>query len=138
MKELLTLTVPGGDTIRPVAGMPDGGQSVLNTTLPNIVNLIFVIATLLAFFFIIWGGISWISSGGDKTKVDGARNKIVYAMIGLIVTFLSYFIINLVGGFFGMKILGPNKVQYEECKDTAPRCDNGFICDDVKNKCIPN
>lgn len=68
------------------------------------IGLIFVVAVLIALFFLVYGGIKWITSGGDKGGVEGARNQIVAAVIGLIIVFLSFFILNLVLGMFGLSI----------------------------------
>jgi len=66
----------------------------------NIITIIFIIATILALVYLIWGGIKWVLSGGDKAKVDAARAAIVASIVGLIIVFLSYFILNVVVGLF--------------------------------------
>ncbi len=66
----------------------------------NLITIVFIISTLLALVYLIWGGIKWVLSGGDKTKVDAARAAIVAAIVGLIIIFLSYFILNVVVGIF--------------------------------------
>lgn len=66
----------------------------------SIITAIFVIAIIVALAFLIWGGLKWILSGGDKGKVDAARQTIIAAVIGLVVIFLSYFILNFVVGLF--------------------------------------
>jgi amino acid transporter len=71
-------------------------------TIRNVILAVFVIATLVALFFLILGGIRWITSGGDKAKVDTARSTIIAAIVGLIIVFLSYFVLNLVLGAFGI------------------------------------
>ncbi|MEK9176039.1 MAG: hypothetical protein AAB520_01205 [Patescibacteria group bacterium] len=68
----------------------------------NIVTILFVVATLLALGFLIFGGIKWILSGGEKEKIEGARNTIVAALIGLVITFLAYFVINLIFTLFNL------------------------------------
>jgi hypothetical protein len=65
-----------------------------------VITLLFVIAVIIALGFLIWGGIKWILSGGDKGAVESARNTIVAAIVGLVIVFLSYFILNLVINFF--------------------------------------
>lgn len=70
----------------------------------TVVTVLLIVAVIIALFFLIWGGIRWITSGGDKGKVDEARKHIVAAIIGLIVAFLAYFILQLVLGFFGLKL----------------------------------
>jgi hypothetical protein len=68
----------------------------------TVVTVLLIAAVLIALFFLIWGGIRWITSGGDKGKVDEARKHIVAAIIGLIIAFLAYFILQVVLGFFGI------------------------------------
>lgn len=61
-----------------------------------LINAAFVIAAVLALVFLIWGGINWITSGGDADGVKSARDRIIAAIIGLIVVILSYFLLNFV------------------------------------------
>ncbi len=70
------------------------------TTVGSLVNLGFVIATLIALAYLVYGGVKWITSGGEKTDVEGARNHITAAIIGLVIVFLSYFILNFILTFF--------------------------------------
>ena len=67
----------------------------------SIIRFVFAIAALLVFFYLIWGGIDWITSGGDKGKTEGASNKITAAIIGLIVLAASYAILQIVLNFLG-------------------------------------
>ncbi|MBI2026185.1 MAG: hypothetical protein HY426_02725 [Candidatus Levybacteria bacterium] len=116
MKEL-AFQFPGGQ-IDPVAGMPSGGVETFGRILRVGLTILFITITLAALIFFIWGGIQWITSTGDKTKIEAARKRLVYAVIGLIVAFSSYFIISLVGYFFNIKLLDvPTPV--------APRCGDG-------------
>ncbi len=64
------------------------------------IQLVFVIATVAALFYLIYGGLKWILSEGDKSSVEAARNHIVASIVGLIIIFLAYFILNIVIGFF--------------------------------------
>lgn len=68
------------------------------------ITVAFVIAVVIALFFLVYGGIKWITSGGDKTAVEAARNTIVAAVVGLVIVFLSYFILNIVLGVFGITL----------------------------------
>lgn len=78
-----------------------------STLIANIINILLVVAVLLAIVFLIYGGIRWIMSGGDKAKVDTARSTIISAIIGLVIAFAAFFIISLVQYFFGIN----------DCKD---------------------
>lgn len=78
----------------------DLGAGNFGAILGPLITLIFVIAILISLGFLIFGGIRWITSGGDKGGVEGARNIIVAALVGLVIVFLSYFVLNLILQFF--------------------------------------
>jgi hypothetical protein len=70
------------------------------------VGTMLIIAALLAFFFLILGGIQWITSGGDKAGMESARNKITHAIVGLIIVGAAWAIMLLVQQFLGINIIG--------------------------------
>ena len=74
----------------------------LGTVIGSIITGILVIAVVVALLFLIWGGFKWITSGGDKTKVQTARDTIIAAIIGLIIAFLAFFIIRVLMSVFGL------------------------------------
>ena len=76
----------------------------LGPIIGNAVTFILVIAAIISLFFLIFGGIRWITSGGDKAKVDSARQTITAAIVGLVISFLAFFILNVVLGFFGLSL----------------------------------
>ncbi len=78
------------------------GAGGISDIISAVITLFFVVAILLALGFLIFGGIKWITSGGDKGKVEAARGTIVAALVGLVLVFLSYFILNLLSTFFGI------------------------------------
>jgi len=49
------------------------------------VRLFFVIAGIAALFFLLWGALAWVTSGGDKDNVAAARGKIIAALVGVLV-----------------------------------------------------
>ena len=102
MLKELALTVPGGTEIGGVAGMPEGGINTVEHIIQWGTTMLMIVSVFLAIFFLIWGGITWITSAGDKEKIESARKKILYSIIGLTVIFASFLIINIVGGVFGV------------------------------------
>lgn len=62
----------------------------------KIVNILLILAIVLALIFLVYGGIKWITSGGDKAKVEAARSHLTAAVVGLILALLAYFILNVV------------------------------------------
>lgn len=69
------------------------------------INLILVLAGLVAFFFFLWGGLQWILAGGDKEATEKARKRITSSLIGLVIIFSTYAFIALVGQFLGVSLL---------------------------------
>lgn len=76
----------------------------LGQLLSGAIGFILVIAALAAFIFLIWGGIQWITSGGDKASVEAARSRILAAIIGLFVVFAAWALMTILGQFFGFDI----------------------------------
>ncbi len=95
MKEL-ALTI-NGTPIPVPGGIPSGGfgTSGINAIQVALTTL-FVLADVAALAFVIFAGIQWVMSGGDKQKIQSARNRLIYSIIGLIVITLSFFIVKVV------------------------------------------
>lgn len=104
----------------------------------GLINLVFILSVIVALLYLIWGGFKWLTSGGDKTAVQSAREHIVAAIVGLVIIFMSYFILNFIVKFFipGFEITKfviPNldnpsgKVITE--KKCVPACRSGQVCD---------
>lgn len=74
-------------------------------SVPVILQVIMIVAAIVALIFLIIGGIKWITSGGDKTAVEAARNTITSALIGLLIVFAAWAIIKLIEYFFGITII---------------------------------
>ena len=71
-----------------------------------LISLIIIIAAIAFFFILIIGGIRWIMSGGDKANTEAARNQITAALVGLVIVFAAWAILQLIDAFFGTNILG--------------------------------
>ena len=104
--KLISYKIPGGE-VSGVEGMPNQGWDSFQGLVTWGITVIMIGASLLCLFLLIMGGIQWISSGGDKSGIEGARNRIIYAIIGLVIIFSSFLIIRIVGDFFGLNLLFP-------------------------------
>ena len=62
----------------------------------QVTNTILYIVGIIAVIMLIIGGIKYVVSGGDSKKVTDAKNTVLYAIIGLVVCFLAYAIVNFV------------------------------------------
>ncbi len=62
----------------------------------QVTNTILYIVGIIAVIMLIIGGIRYVISGGDSKKVTDAKNTVLYAIIGLVVAFLAFAIVNFV------------------------------------------
>ena len=73
-----------------------GGR--LSGFIQNIINILLFLIGAIAVIMIIVGGIRYVVSGGDQGAITGAKNTILYAVIGLVIAILAYAIVNFVLG----------------------------------------
>ncbi len=73
------------------------GETGVFRTLTNV--LLYLIGAISVIMLII-GGLRYVVSGGDSTAVQGAKNTILYAIVGIIVAVLSYAAVSFVIGSF--------------------------------------
>lgn len=83
-----------------------GWSNVFGGNLGGIINfalnVVFGIAVLIALFYLIWGAFSWITSSGEQAKTAAARQKIVAAVVGLILIAATWAILNIVLQIIGL------------------------------------
>lgn len=68
----------------------------INSIIHDVINTISVIVGIVAVIMIIVGGFRYITSGGSDTGVTGAKNTILYAIIGLIIVALAQVLVRFV------------------------------------------
>ena len=62
----------------------------------KIVNIMLFIVGAVAVIMLIVGGIRYVTSGGAQDHVTAAKNTIMYAIIGIVVSVLAYAVVNFV------------------------------------------
>lgn len=80
-------------------GDADTGSD-LPTIVGNVVNVMLFIVGILAVIMIIFSGIRYITAHGDKNQVEGAKNTLIYSIVGLVVAIIAYALVNWVVGLF--------------------------------------
>lgn len=68
----------------------------INSIIHSIINIFSLIVGFVSVIMIIIGGLKYITSGGDSSNITGAKNTIIYAIIGLVIVALSQFIVRFV------------------------------------------
>lgn len=88
----VAITIP---TVRP---RPGGEELDPQTAVTNIISWALWFVGAIALVFIVYGGILYITSGGDAEKTTKARNTLLYSIAGIIIVVVALFIINWAGG----------------------------------------
>lgn len=80
------------------------GEDFFAKLLPSLITLGFVIGSIVFVITLIVSAVQWISSGGDKAKVEEARSRLTGAIVGIVILFAVFAIISVVDVFFGIKL----------------------------------
>lgn len=93
--KVMALTVQEGAEAARGEGMPSqlvGKEGVFT----QITNTVLYAVGIISVIMLIYGGLRYVVSGGDSKKVTDAKNTILYAIIGLIISILAFAIVNFV------------------------------------------
>lgn len=71
-------------------------QDTVNNLVTTIINIFSVIVGIVAVIMIIFGGFKYITSGGDSGNISGAKNTILFAIVGLIIVAMAQIIVRFV------------------------------------------
>ena len=92
-----------------LCGTGEEAATTATSKLTNFISIAIGIMTMVAFlwflFLLVTGALSWMASEGEKTKVQTARKKITYGLIGLIIVISAIFIAKIIGTIFGIDFL---------------------------------
>ena len=76
-------------------GTGAGGAGFVNNVI-NILNGVIAVLGLVAVVVVIIGGVNYMTSSGDTSKVKKAKDTILYGLIGLAVAVLAFALVNFV------------------------------------------
>jgi len=68
--------------------------------LEAVIEMVLYVGGMIAIVMIMWGGFRFITSQGSPETIKAARETILYAIIGLIITISARVILNVVNGIF--------------------------------------
>ena len=116
MKQL-ALIFPGSETITegdtnifsgtwkfitdPITGGPITPATIINSLIP----IIFILAGIILLFILVFGGFTIFVSAGNPEKIKKGTGMITSALIGFLIIFAAYWIIELLQITFGITVL---------------------------------
>lgn len=102
------LLTPLGDFTGIGGYQPTGdGTGQITKLFSNVFGFLTIAAGLSFLIYFAMGGLTWITSGGDKGKVDSAKSRMTSAAIGMIIITVTYGIVWIIGKVVGFDLLDP-------------------------------
>lgn len=104
---LATTIIPCAGQVMAISSIQEGAEAARADGMPaelvgdggvinQFTNIVLYIVGFISVIMLIWGGIRYIISGGDSKKITDAKNTILYAILGLVIVFFAYAIVNFV------------------------------------------
>lgn len=78
----------------------------LGDIISAVIPYLFGAAGFLLLLYLIWGGFSYMLSGGDPKAAESAKQKITNALVGFVIIFVAYWLVQLLGMMFGISQFG--------------------------------
>lgn len=69
-----------------------------NDLVENLLNWLLGVASSVALLMLVAGGIMYAMAGGSEEKLKSAKKTILYAILGMVIVFLSYSMIVVLHG----------------------------------------
>ena len=87
------------EEVKKANGCPGAGDTMdLSGTITSVLEGVIGVLGIVAVIFIVVGGVNYMTSAGDASKVEKAKKTILYAVIGLVIAVLAFAIVNFVVG----------------------------------------
>ncbi|MBU1663744.1 pilin, partial [Patescibacteria group bacterium] len=87
-------------TTNSTVSLPNPIGSIAGTSIPtllgNIIKSVLGVVGSLALVMFIYGGITWMLSGGNQEQVTKGKNILIWATIGIVIIFTSYALVKFV------------------------------------------
>lgn len=89
-------TFPWDTTSTPRLELP---TTSIELAVKRITNVIFYLTALIALIMVTWGGVTLATAAGDPQKVDLARRIIMYALIAIVVSSVSWGLVSMISTY---------------------------------------
>jgi cytochrome bd-type quinol oxidase subunit 2 len=73
-----------------------GAEQSVETIITTVINIFSLVVGFVSVIMIIIGGFKYITSGGNEGSVSGAKNTILFAIVGLVIVALAQVIVQFV------------------------------------------
>jgi heme/copper-type cytochrome/quinol oxidase subunit 2 len=99
-------------------------EPVIGDTIKTILDILSLVAGIIAVFMVIIAGTRFITSQGDSGKVASARSAVIYAVVGIIIVAMAQIIV-----FFVLDETSPAPPATEvRVLNEGETCPRGQVC----------
>lgn len=99
----------GGDTEKSINGNLQGGtfnnstgQITIGGILSSAIQFVFIFAGVGLFIMLLAGGFTFLTSAGDTKKLEQGRQQLTNALIGFIIIFVAFWLVQALGYMLGL------------------------------------
>lgn len=96
--------------LEPILGGCNGeeGGIALAELMARLFRTVMIVGGIALLLYLAWGGLSWVTAGGDKGKLDEAKTRITNAIMGMAVLVASVAVAIFLQYTFGFDLLNPS------------------------------
>jgi uncharacterized membrane protein (DUF485 family) len=91
-----------------LANKNGNGISLFQSVIPQVITIGLTIGIIIFLFIMILGAVGWINAGDNKGALENARNRMVSALIGLVVLVSLFAVLAFAQNFTSVPLLSLN------------------------------
>lgn len=84
--------------------VPRAELRTLGGIISEALKYLFPLAGLLLFAYLVMGGFSFLTSGGDPKAMEQAKGKVTNAIVGFIIIFVAYWLVQIFEFIFKIQV----------------------------------
>jgi hypothetical protein len=95
-----SLTLPGGTEVNGPAGL--SWATSVGAIVGQAINYVFAAAGIGLLLMLISSGFTFLTSAGDSKKMDAGKQRLTNALVGFVIIFAAYWIVQIAGVVLGI------------------------------------
>jgi uncharacterized membrane protein len=88
-----------------ISGLSTFSFQSLGDIIYRAIPFVFAFAGVGLLIMLILGGFAFLTSAGDTKKLEGGKQRITHAIIGFLIIFVAYWVVQIVGTIFGLSAI---------------------------------
>lgn len=106
LAQKITLPDPGGSGVKTLEGFPSFKFANLAEVISRAIPFVFAFAGIGLLLMLLNGGFTLLTSAGDPKKLESGKQTLTYALVGFLIIFVAYWLVQILGRIFGLTEIG--------------------------------